>query len=123
MKLLVEFATVCACLLGAIGAAQAGEVDALFGNTVVLTAVTADREIVTKYYYQPDGTVTLDSGGKGTWEIRGAQFCTSLTSPETGQTRDMCSPLAQMANAAPGATWQFSPTENVTVKGELVAGR
>ena len=113
-------------VLSAASAAQA-EVDmsVLFENTVVLTAVTADREIATNYHYNPDNTVHIVIGERdasGSWELKGDDLCTTFTSPQ-GQAQEMCAPASELTGATPGSTWEFSPAEGLTIKGELVAGR
>ncbi len=125
MRSLVKGLVVSALALGATGTGTvwAGDLDVIFGNTVALTVVAGGREMTTKYYYNADGTVTTDGAAEGTWEARGDEFCQSLTDPQSGQTRHMCNPLEEMTVAQPGDTWQFSPSEGITIKGEIVAGR
>jgi hypothetical protein len=106
--------------------AQASNIEVLFGNTVELTTITPQGKNTMFLFYNPNGTVTSDSGDAYTWEIRGDTMCTQFKFARPGgeaEVQDSCSPLAGMEGAAPGDTWEATPTKGITVKGKLVAGR
>ncbi len=129
-KLISSLALSSFFLLGA-GAANANPMDIAFANTIVLTAVTERGESAAKYYYEPDGTVTINFGSgdavDGAWAVEGDEVCTTYSmmrpgAPEPSEQKN-CSPVARMESAQIGDTWEFSPSEKITIKGEVVAGR
>jgi hypothetical protein len=113
------------------GPVSASPMDIAFANTIVLTAVTERGETAAKYYYEPDGTVTVDFGtgtpSNGTWSVVGDEVCTSYSMMRPGADKPMeqknCSPVTRMESAQIGDTWEFSPSDKITIKGEVVAGR
>ncbi len=132
MKSLVKSVIVTSMILGGASAAYAGPMDVAFENTIVMTAETARGGGSMRFLYEPDGTVAIsmegsDSTIQGTWEIKDDEVCTTYSAPRPGAnepaTQVMCTPLEHMANAKVGDTWQFSPSEKITIKGEIVAGR
>ena len=117
-------------ILGSASVAQAEtDLGVLFDNTVKMTAVTGSMEAVTTFKFNKDNSVdlvmTLPNGDRestGTWEVRGEELCTKFTGGPQGDA-EMCNPLAEMAGAAPGDKWEFSPSDAITIKGEVIAGR
>jgi len=118
-------------ILGTASVAQAEtDLSLLFDNTVKMTAVTGGTEMETTFKFNQDNTVdlvmALPSGGEreaeGTWEVRGEELCTKFTGGPQGEA-EMCNPVAEMAGAAPGDKWEFSPSDAITIKGEVIAGR
>ena len=101
-------------------------VEVLYGNTVELTTITPEGESTMQLFYNPDGTVVTDDGKKYTWNVTDDKFCTQFTFvPKNGEAlrQNACSPLSTLDGAAPGDTWEASPSEGVTIKGKIIAGR
>ncbi len=100
----------------------AGEMDVLFGNTVVLTTITPESETTIQLYYNPDGSVGTDTDDVYTWQQKGDAICTVFKLAD-GSDYEACAPLAEMKGAGPGSTWETQGGPNMTIKGKLVAGR
>jgi|GEM_PF-2192150 len=131
MKKIISGLALSGLFLFSAGAASANPMDIAFANTIVMTAITEKGEMPVKYFYEPDGTLTLDFGnGKtssGSWEIKGDEVCTTFSMRRPGAdkaaSQTSCSPVERMENAKIGDTWEFSPSEKITIRGEVVAGR
>jgi len=112
-----------AAAVGLSAAAQAANLDTLLNNSVQLTTEVGGQNIVSKLMYNADGTISGANGSAGTWEVKGSELCTTLTRAQTGEGFTGCSPLAAAEGTKVGDTWAFSPSDAVTISGELVAGR
>lgn len=131
MKKLIPGLALSSLFLFSAGTANANPMDIAFANTIVLTAITERGESAVKYYYEPDGTVSLDFGSgtttSGTWAVNGDEVCTTYSMARPGAdeptAQQNCSPLERMESAQIGDRWEFSPSEKITIRGEVVAGR
>ena len=116
---------IAACGLTFIGVPTfAQSLDVLYTNTIVLSTSGGMGDTSTKYYYEPDGTVTSDNGRSGTWEAADGEFCTDI--PESGDQHAMymCYDASHIENNQPGHSWAIdSPMEGVSITAEIVQGR
>ena len=130
MKKVFSSLIVSGVIFGSASVAQAEtDLSLLFDNTVKMTAVTGGTEMETTFKFNQDNTVDLvmalpngEREATGTWEVRGEELCTQFTGGPQGQS-EMCNPVAELAGAAPGDKWEFSPSDAITIKGEVIAGR
>jgi hypothetical protein len=93
-----------AAVAGITGVANAGPMDSLFGNTVVLTY---DGQPPVKVFVDADGGYSVQSpdgnSSSGTWEVKGGKVCYTQTSPAPpADAKPVC--LANQAHAV-GETW------------------
>ncbi len=68
------------------GAAVAGPMDNVFGNTLMIVEDGA----MSHWYINEDGTFTTDQGGSGTWELSGNNLCITLAGAEPS-----CGPIEE----------------------------
>ena len=106
------------------GQALAQTMDVLYSNTIVLSTSGGMGDTSTKYFYEPDGTVTTDNGRSGTWEAVDGEFCTDIPETAGQHAMYMCYEASHIENNQPGHSWQIdSPMEGVSITAEIVADR
>jgi hypothetical protein len=115
MKKLIIAAAFSVALLA--GAAHADDMDAAYGNTLV---VTEPNGAALRYYFEPDGTFTASipdgTTMRGRWEIAGEQLCFL---PPSGER--ICAPF--VSGKVVGDVWEQLGTQGQPISVAIVAGR
>lgn len=93
-----------------------------YGNTLVVSGPKGERKMM----YNADHTYSsTDAEGKaasGTWEVKGAELCTTRLQPPPDKPNDAhCRPLA--ADKKAGDSWQAPGRNGETMTFKVVAGR
>ena len=99
--------------MGTLTQAQAEQsILASFGNTLKVEV----NDQTTLYYFNEDGTFSLDDGRSGIWEIEGDDVCTYIDGEVLS-----CGPVQEGRDV--GDTWQTTAEDGTVTTLTLIEGR
>ena len=99
--------------MGAITQAQADQsILSSFGNTLKVEV----NDQTTLYYFNEDGTFSIDDGRSGIWEMEGDDVCTYIDGEVLS-----CGPAQEGRNV--GDTWQTVSEDGTVTTLTLIEGR